>query len=299
MKKLLGIIVLGLLLSTNAFSKYGKGEINLSKGAMEIFLDYVYGGAKNLNASTGGSTSNKGQKAKPLLFTLHENGSRSNWNYCMFQQCTPANKQKAILRCQKKGGTCYTFAVKTKIVWKNSKNPKGLNLRKELKHGRDHVAQIIKDGGYYRGDITLLRGYKGVTREKDGSKNLSSTTTKAKITKKAEKKKESKKVVKKYELKDERSIALSWDGYENLIAGTVKFNEADYKGTLNLPLPNNDGTCEGTYSLQEGGKGTWQIACTNNMGAAGTLKWTKNGGVTGSGRDHNDKKVKFTVSKKS
>ena len=113
------------------------------------------------------------------------------------------------------------------------------------------------------------------------------------------KKKETKKVVKKYSESGERSIALSWDGYEDLIAGTVEFNEADYKGALNLPLPNNDGTCDGTYSLQEGGKGTWQIACTNNMGAAGTLKWTKNGGVTGSGRDHNDKKVKFTVSKKT
>ena len=112
-------------------------------------------------------------------------------------------------------------------------------------------------------------------------------------------KKITKKIVKKYTASGERSIALSWDGYEDLIAGTVEFDEANYKGTLNAPLPNNDGTCDGTYSLQEGGKGTWQITCTNNMGAAGTLKWTKNGGVTGSGRDHNDKKVKFTVSKKS
>ena len=53
---------------------------------------------------------------------------------------------------------------------------------------------------------------------------------------KLSKKKEPKKVVKKYELKGERSIALSWDGYEDLIAGTVKFDEADYKGTLNIPL---------------------------------------------------------------
>ena len=119
-----------------------------------------------------------------------------------------------------------------------------------------------------------------------------------KLQKKIEKK-ETKKVVKKYSESGERSIAVSWDGYQDLIAGKVKFNEADYKGTLNLPLPNNDGTCDGTYSLQVGGKGTWQIACTNNMGAAGTLKWTENGGVSGSGRDHNDKKVKFTVSKKS
>ena len=119
------------------------------------------------------------------------------------------------------------------------------------------------------------------------------------ISIKEEKKNEPKKIVKKYELKGERSIALSWEGYEDLIAGTVKFDETDYKGTLNLPLPNNDGTCDGTYSLQKGGKGTWQIACSNNMGAAGTLKWVKDGGVTGTGRDHNDKKVKFTVSKNS
>ena len=104
---------------------------------------------------------------------------------------------------------------------------------------------------------------------------------------------------KSYELKGERSIALSWEGYEDLIAGSVKFDETDYRGTLELPLPNNDGSCDGTYSLQEGGKGTWQIACTNKMGAAGTLKWIKDGGITGIGRDHNDKKVKFTVSKDS
>ena len=76
------------------------------------------------------------------------------------------------------------------------------------------------------------------------------------------------------------------------------FEKNDHKivESSNL-VPNNDGTCDGTYSLQEGGKGTWQIACSNNMGAAGTLKWVEDGGVTGSGRDHNDKKVKFTVSK--
>ena len=134
--------------------------------------------------------------------------------------------------------------------------------------------------GFY-GDVTSLN----VTTTPEKSKKITNV--------------EKKKVVKKYELKGERSIALSWSGYEELIAGTVKFNETDYKGTIKLPLPNNDGTCDGTYSLQEGGKGTWQIACTNNMGAAGTLKWNKNGSVTGHGRDYNDKKVKFTVSKKS
>ena len=294
MIKILGIVVLGLLLSTSAYSKSGKGDVTLSKKAMETFLDYLYGGGKNLNANTGGSTHNKSKKSKPLLFTLSETGDSYLYNYCNHQTCTEPNRHKAIRGCQKysNGTPCFTFATKKKIVWKNDQNPKGLKLRKELKHGRNHVAQLIKDAGYYNGDITLLRGFQ--TETLTPSKSSSNT-----VTKKVEKKKEPKKVVKKYSESGERSIAVSWDGYEDLIAGTVEFDEADYKGTLNLPLPNNDGTCDGTYSLQEGGKGTWQIACTNNMGAAGTLKWTKNGGVTGAGRDHNDKKVKFTVSKKS
>ena len=171
MKKLLGIIVLGLLLSTSAFAKSGKGEINLSKRTMEYFLDYIFGGGVNLNANTGGSTSNKGQKASPQLFTTNSSGTASFWNYCMHQdKCSPSDPYKAILRCQKTNATCYTFAKKKRIVWKNSKNPRGLNLSKELKHGRDHVAQVMKDGGYYSGDLTLLSGFQGISTNKKGSK---------------------------------------------------------------------------------------------------------------------------------
>ena len=178
MKKILGIVVLGLLLSTSVYSKSGKGEVTLSKKAMETFLDYLYGGAKNLNANTGGSTNNKGQKTKPLLFTLSETGDSYQYNYCSFQTCREANRHKAILGCQKysNGTPCFTFATKKKIVWKNDQNPKGLRLRKELKHGRNHVAQLIKDAGYYNGDITLLRGFQ--TEELTSSKSSSNTVTK-------------------------------------------------------------------------------------------------------------------------
>ena len=65
MKKTLGIIVLSLLLSTSTYSKSGKGNVTLSKTGMEVFLDYLYGGGKNLNANTGGSTHNKSKKSKP------------------------------------------------------------------------------------------------------------------------------------------------------------------------------------------------------------------------------------------
>ena len=71
MKKLLGIVVLGLFLSTSAFAKYGKGEIKLSEGMMEYFLEYIYGGTKNLDPSTGGGTTNKNMKSVPKLFTVN------------------------------------------------------------------------------------------------------------------------------------------------------------------------------------------------------------------------------------
>ena len=204
---------------------------------------------------------------KPLDFWVTHDGSWSVYWYCPEGQCMARSSHRKY--CENKSGQeCSLFAFRRTVKWNN-----GISNGKEKFSGKWTDAEIkakLSELGFLGGsDVTKIE------------------------------KKEPKKVVKKYELKGERSIALSWEGYEDLIAGTVEFDEADYRGTLNLPLPNNDGTCDGTYSLQEGGKGTWQIACTNNMGAAGTLKWKKDGGVTGTGRDHNDKKVKFTVSKQS
>ena len=62
----------------------------------------------------------------------------------------------------------------------------------------------------------------------------------------------------------------------------MEFDEIDYKGTLNLALPNNDGTCGGTYSYKKVGKVHGKLHALI-IWAAGTLKWM-NGSVTGSGR---------------
>jgi hypothetical protein len=261
MKKIIGIIILSILLSSTSFAgvKKGKGEVTMTANTVDFFIKYI-----------------RGKKSQvPLAFILSSDGSWSDYWYCpMMKSCRAGNFMPTIRECEEKTGVdCGLFARKKTILWKNEINPgKGKASRISSKWSDAEIRAKLTELGFLGGSTS------------------SSTTNK--------KKKEPKKV-KKYELKGERSIALSWDGYEDLIAGTVEFDEADYKGTLSIPLPNNDGTCDGTYSLQEGGKGTWQIACSNNMGAAGTLKWTKNGGVTGSGRDHNDKKVKFTVSKKS
>ena len=69
MKKIFIILILSFVFTNNVFAKAGKGEVYLSKEAMETFLDYLYGGAKNLNPNTGGGTRNKNLKSKPLLFT--------------------------------------------------------------------------------------------------------------------------------------------------------------------------------------------------------------------------------------
>ena len=249
----------------NSFSSTtGSGEVKFSSLALDGALHYF-----DINAVRN----NKGNATGvPSFFAVSKSGRNYAYTYCPSGQSCIVQPIQALQLCRKRSGErCYVFAKKRKIIWNQ------INYEISRKASRSEVQSILEKYGFY-GNKTKIE------------------EVKPKITKKKE---TIKKVVKKYELKGERSIALSWEGYEDLIAGTIKFDETDYKGTLELPLPNNDGSCDGTYSLQKGGKGTWQIACTNNMGAAGTLKWVKDGGVTGIGRDHNDKKVKFTVSKDS
>ncbi len=98
------------------------------------------------------------------------------------------------------------------------------------------------------------------------------------------------------ELSGERTFALSWEGYNDLILGSLIFNEANLLGTINFDLPNKDGSCFGTYALSKN-KGTWSIRCDkNDMNASGLLNWNLNdGSVTGTGKDNSDRKVKFKV----
>ena len=261
MKKFLGFIILSFIMFANPTKagSYGEGELQLTKAVVDYFIKHLQG---------------KGNKRPADFYVTLDGTGAISW-YCGAGNCHQGNLNEDLKHCElKTGKKCHRFAFQRTIRWKNGINPgKGKASRINSKWSDAEIYAKLTELGFYNNNFTAKK-------EKP-------------------KKKEPKKIVKKYEAKGERSIALSWTGYEDLIAGTVKFDEKNYKGTLNLPLPNNDGNCDGTYSLQEGGKGTWQIACSNDMGAAGTLKWMKDGGVTGIGRDHNDKKVKFTVSKKN
>ena len=214
----------------------------------------------------------QGKLGKPEKFFISTDGKTTHWWYCPYSQCTPMGDTQEAKKCSRRAGgvECKTFAVRRSIKWDNGVDKKALKIKFKSK---DSI-QEIKD------KLTALNFY-GSSDVKETKPNTSNY------------------IKKKYSLKDERPIALQWEGYSDLIAGTIKFDEKNYQGTLKLPLPNNDGTCNGSYTLQEGGNGVWQMTCTNNTGASGTLKWDGSGSVTGIGRDYKNKKLKFTVSKKS
>mgnify|MGYP006157092877 FL=1 len=269
MKKLLTVVVLSLLIfMPSSFSKtIGEGNLKLNDEMIRYFQQYLLG---------------KGNQ-RPMVFTIAVDGSYGTYWYCPVGQCGGDNPSQFNRICERDGGVeCKIFAKGRYIKWKNGINKgKGKSSKVSGRVSFDELKSRLTELGFVN----------------DGSsKNISNNNNSSNVESSNS---ETKKVAKKYNLKGDRSIALSWEGYDSLIAGSVSFNEADYKGTLILSLPNGDGECNGSYSLQKDGKGTWQIGCTNNMGAAGTLKWNEINGVIGSGRDHNDKKVKFTVAGKS
>jgi hypothetical protein len=269
MKRLLTVVVLSLLIfMPSSFSKtIGEGNLKLNDKMIKYFQQYLLG---------------KGNQ-RPMVFTIAVDGSYGTYWYCPVGQCGGDNPSQFNRICEKDGGVeCKIFAKGKYIKWKNGINKgKGKSSKVSGRVSFDELKSRLTELGFVN----------------DGSsKNISNSNNSSNVESSNS---ETKKVAKKYNLDGDRSIALSWEGYDSLIAGSVSFNEADYKGTLILSLPNGDGECNGSYSLQKDGKGTWQIGCTNNMGAAGTLKWNEINGVIGSGRDHNDKKVKFTVAGKS
>ena len=159
MKKLLGIIVLSLLMSVNAYAKIGKGELKLSKKTMGHFLMYLYG-SSNPKYSEG-----KNKKNNPFLMTVSKNGKMSHYYYCPYTitQCQddPTNyNHLSIVACEKNsnGSPCYVFAKGRRIVWKNGIKSKSRNIKRKLLKEPYQIAKIVQDLGFYEGDISQLPG---------------------------------------------------------------------------------------------------------------------------------------------
>ena len=71
MRKLFGIVVLGLLLSTNAFAgkKWGQGELKLSPRVTKVFIKYIKGT----------------HSESPFLFAVSIDGLEYQYYYCLIQ----------------------------------------------------------------------------------------------------------------------------------------------------------------------------------------------------------------------
>ena len=110
MRKILGIVVLGLLLSGNAHSasKWGKGDLQLSDFVVNAFIQYV-----------------KGNYSKaPHLFAVSNDGNYYQYYTCGSGNCSGGDEQ-IIEECQRgaDGAVCSLFAMRRTIKWKNNINP--------------------------------------------------------------------------------------------------------------------------------------------------------------------------------
>ncbi len=192
MKKLLGIVVLGLFLSTSAqsFSSYtkhtGKGELKLTKYAFDLLEFYFSEGRYGELYNNPPDYIKKMTKTiwSPM-FILFSQNSKGMWWYYMpaggTPDMTPNYVGKARSKCAKQGyGECFVFAIKNKIVWQNGINPKkGTKIKK--KEARNGMVSIkLKELGFYDGGITKT---KKIEKKKEEKKK------KPKITKKKEPKK--------------------------------------------------------------------------------------------------------------
>ena len=137
MKKLLGIVVLGLLLSGNAYADLnGSGEIKLNQFNVNEFEHYLSDGIHDKNG--GAQRSGKG-----LVFAISLDGADSGYYYCFQGRICEANNSitDTISYCQRNAKKhsgekkkCRIFAKKRTIVWDglNKKVPKGVNVKNFL-----------------------------------------------------------------------------------------------------------------------------------------------------------------------
>ena len=190
--RILGIVVLGLLLSTGSFAstKKGKGEVTIKDSALDHFITYI-----------------RGKKSmKPQGFILSSDGSWSSYWYCAHSRCAAGNFNPTIRKCEEETGVnCGLFASRRTIVWKNQINPgKGKISTINSKWSDTEIRAKLTELGFL------------------GGSSSSSTTTTSKITKK-----KPKKVIKSTDINKSDIVSQIKDLKELLDAGVITQDEFD------------------------------------------------------------------------
>ena len=152
MKKILGILVLGLSLAICNIvqAKDGSGDLKFSEGTLNNFLSYLGGeGVKNKGPwmDTG----------EPTVFAVSQSGKYSYYYYCpkeyivKYGGCEHLNAvigpaQNECKKYAKESGSserCFIFAKKRKIVWDS------MNYKFPKKLSSDIVKKKLIELGFY------------------------------------------------------------------------------------------------------------------------------------------------------
>ena len=258
-------------------SNYGSGNIALSESRISGFKHYLRKSYMNMKTSKP----SRG-KYKPVAYFYSKENGEACAAYGLGNGFDETYDIDSIYKsCEKKYGKMYIFAVGRTIVWDNGNDAKRKDRTFKSKDTDQQIEEKLKKLGFIGGTNFVTKKSNLRTSHKKSVSNKKNNTTTG-----------------------TRSIAMSWDGYDNLILGKLSFKEKNLKGSIKLDLPKNNGECDGEYTFNSNSKstfvnGVWSLNCANKMSASGTLSWnTKDGSVTGEGKDNHNKSVKFTVGKK-
>ena len=93
-----------------------------------------------------------------------------------------------------------------------------------------------------------------------------------------------------------RSIAVTWEGVADLLAGTLNLQQNGRSGVIEITLPNGLGKCSGGFNAQDKNRGEWRVSCPDSKSASGTYVAYGDGkGSKGVGFDNVGRKVTYTM----
>ena len=148
MKKVIQIIVLGLLLCNNSFAATkGKGEVKLSDRTVSHFFDYLSGRIV------------QGKRWTPLIFILSSNGNWSFYYYCPYTSCSGRGEAKnKIKECERETNTrCGVFSRKRTVIWDNGNDFPTREKRFNSKWDLAKIKSQLEKLGFYDGGITQTK----------------------------------------------------------------------------------------------------------------------------------------------
>ena len=159
MKKILGILVLGLFLISSPANagSYGTGELTLSNTIVDWFIKYLKGGYGK----------------KPMVFLTTKDGRGALYYYCPYSQCAPGNFNIEIKECEKRNNKeCKVFARSRTVKWKNGINKGNKESKFNSKWSDAEIKAKLTELGFLGGttSTTTKTEKKKETKKKVDSK---------------------------------------------------------------------------------------------------------------------------------